>query len=168
MAKRSSKFYFKREKEIMQKLGLTPTIASGSGWKEKEDGYSDTILAQLKSTHADSYRITMDDLRKLDYHATIVHKVPLFVVDFIEHDKLYLVLEVDNIEGVYNHLIDQELLTSRTLQPLIVNELIAEDQDDIKVKEPRTKITSGNKQKFWENHNKEMESRRKGKWEKKK
>lgn len=168
MAKQSSKFYFKREKEIMQKLGLTPTIASGSGWKEKEDGYSDHVLAQLKSTNAESYRITMDDLRKLDYHASIVHKAPLFVIDFIGRDKLYLVMEINDIEGVYNHLVSEELLTARTLQPGITHELLNKDQIDIQSNITRRKILSGNKQKFWETHEKEMESRRKGKWEKKK
>lgn len=30
--KRSGKFYRTNEKEVMQRLGLVPTINSGSGW----------------------------------------------------------------------------------------------------------------------------------------
>lgn len=101
MAARSSKFWFKHEKEILKRLGLTPTARSGSGWIEKEDGYTDHVLAQLKSTEASSYRITLDDLRKLEYHAAVENKIPLFIIDFVEPDRQYLVLDVDHIKEVY-------------------------------------------------------------------
>lgn len=50
--KRSGKFYRKNEAEVMESLGLKPTKNSGSGWVEKEDGQSDEIICQLKSTDA--------------------------------------------------------------------------------------------------------------------
>ena len=60
--KRSGKFYRNNEKEIMARLGLQPTINSGSGWVQKEDGESDDVLCQLKSTDAQSIKIDKKDL----------------------------------------------------------------------------------------------------------
>lgn len=97
--KRTGKWYSKNEKEVMQKLGLTPTKQSGAGWKEKEDGYNEKILAQLKSTDADSYRVKLDDLRKLEYHAAVEHKTPAFVIDFIGKG-LYVLCRVDDLNNV--------------------------------------------------------------------
>ena len=48
--KRTGKFYFRNEKEVLKSLGLTPTPQSGAGWVAKEDGENEIILAQLKST----------------------------------------------------------------------------------------------------------------------
>ncbi len=160
MAKRPTKWYFKREKEIMERLGLTPTKASGSGWKEKEDGYNDHVLAQLKSTDANSYRITLDDIKKLEYHAMVEHKAPVFLIDFIKPDKLYLVVEVNNIQEVYNHLFGNNLSMAYKPQSTIINELLQKDQDETASQLNRRKITSGNKEKFWEEKQQEYENRR--------
>jgi hypothetical protein len=158
--KRPIKWYFKREKEIMERLGLTPTKASGSGWKEKEDGYNDHVLAQLKSTDASSYRITLDDINKLEYHAMVEHKAPVFLIDFIKPDKLYLVVEVNNIQEVYNHLFGNNLSMANKPQPTIINELLQKDQDETASQLNRRKIASGNKEKFWEDRQQEYENRR--------
>lgn len=160
MAKRPIKWYFKREKEIMKMLGLTPTKASGSGWKEKEDGYNDHVLAQLKSTDASSYRITLDDINKLEYHAMVEHKAPVFLIDFIKPDRLYLVVEVNNIQEVYNHLFGNKDSAVRALEPSITKELLQRDKDDITSQLNRRRITSGNKEKFWEDRQQEYENRR--------
>ena len=158
--KRPIKWYFKREKEIMQRLGLTPTKGSGSGWKEKEDGYNDRVLAQLKSTDASSYRITLDDIKKLEYHAMVEHKAPVFLIDFIKPDRLYLVVEVNNIQEVYNHLFGNKDSAVRALEPSITKELLQRDKDDITSQLNRRRITSGNKEKFWEDRQQEYENRR--------
>lgn len=155
--KRNPKWYFKREKEIIEKLGLIPTKASGSGWIEKEDGYNDFILAQLKSTEANSFRLTIDDLKKLEYHAMVEHKDPLFIVDFINIDKQYLVINFDDLESIYNGLHNKKESEG--------TRLIKELSEKIKKEEfqkPKKKIiSSGNKQKFWEDMKKEYENRRK-------
>lgn len=144
----------------MKMLGLTPTIASGSKWVEKEDGYNDEVLAQLKSTEHGSFRITMDDLKKLEYHAMVEHKAPVFLIDFIKPDRLYLVVEVNNIQEVYNHLFGNNLSMANKPQPTIINELLQKDQDETASQLNRCKITSGNKEKFWEEKQQEYENRR--------
>lgn len=106
--KRSGKFYFKNEKEVMKRLGLDPVPGSGSGWIHKEDGESDTILAQLKSTDADSYRIQQLDLDKLEYHASVANKVPVFIVQFLKTNKIYLMVEAENIEEFFNAFVKEE------------------------------------------------------------
>lgn len=103
MRKRTGKWYSKNEKEVMQKLGLTPTKQSGAGWKEKEDGYNEKILAQLKSTDSDSYRVKLDDLRKLEYNASVEHKTPVFIIDFINQG-LYVLCRVDDLEHICDGL----------------------------------------------------------------
>jgi len=144
----------------MKMLGLTPTIASGSKWVEKEDGYNDEVLAQLKSTEHGSFRITMDDLKKLEYHAMVEHKAPVFLIDFIKPDRLYLVVEVNNIQEVYNHLFSNKDSAVRVLEPSITKELLQRDKDDTISQMNRRRITSGNKEKFWEDRQQEYENRR--------
>ena len=55
--KRSGKFYRRNEEDVMRRLGLEPTKNSGSGWIEKEDGQSEHVICQLKSTDAQSISI---------------------------------------------------------------------------------------------------------------
>ena len=64
--KRSGKFYRKNEAEVMESLGLRPTKNSGSGWVEKEDGQSDEIICQLKSTDAESIKLHKKDFDVLN------------------------------------------------------------------------------------------------------
>ena len=52
--KRTGKFWRKNERDVMERLGLEPTPNSGSGWIAKEDGQSDDVICQLKSTDAES------------------------------------------------------------------------------------------------------------------
>ena len=66
--KRTTKFYRKNEEEVMESLGLKPTKNSGSGWIEKEDGQSDNVICQLKSTDAQSIKVNQKDLRMLEYN----------------------------------------------------------------------------------------------------
>lgn len=98
--KRDGKFYLKNEKKIMQSLNLTPTPQSGAGWIHKEDGYNSEIVAQLKSTDADSYRINLLDWNKLLYHANVEHKAPLFVVEFLTNGEQLLILRKQDIERI--------------------------------------------------------------------
>lgn len=157
--KRSSKFYFDREKQIMRRLELTPTIASGSKWVEKEDGYNDEVLAQLKSTEHESFRITLDDLKKLEYHAAVDHKAPAFFIDFITEDRLYLVVEVSNVEEVYNSMFNKESPTSVEPAAAELIDLVADTGEAV----GRVAVGSGDKKKYWEDQQKANENKRKGK-----
>lgn len=74
-------------------LGLKPTKNSGSGWIEKEDGQSENIICQLKSTDAQSIKINKKDLDVLSYNATVAHKLPAFTIQFLQSNEVYLVIK---------------------------------------------------------------------------
>ena len=79
----------------MRDLGLLPVPRSGAGWVHKEDGESEAVLCQLKSTDAAEARIRRIDLERLAYHAAISHKAPLFAIQFLNDGKIYFVVEKD-------------------------------------------------------------------------
>lgn len=96
--KRSGKFYSKNEKETLSKLGLRPIPFSGAGWVEKEDGENENVLVQLKSTDASSYRVEMLDIKKLEYHASVSNKIPVFIIQFLKNDKMYALVNIEDLE----------------------------------------------------------------------
>ena len=102
--KRSGKFYRNNEKEIMARLGLQPTVNSGSGWVQKEDGESDDVLCQLKSTDAQSIKIDKKDLDVLQSNASVTHKLPVFAVQFLKTDEVYLVIKPELLSEVVQYI----------------------------------------------------------------
>ena len=102
--KRSGKFYRNNEADVMKRLGLQPTKNSGSGWVEKEDGQSEDVICQLKSTDASSIKINKKDLDVLQYNATVSHKLPVFAIQFIQSDEVYLVLSPEVLREVADYL----------------------------------------------------------------
>lgn len=88
----------------MRKLGLEPTKNSGSGWIEKEDGQSEHLICQLKSTDAASIRVSKQDLDTLQHNAYVSHKLPVFVVQFLQSNELYVVLKPEVLEDVARYL----------------------------------------------------------------
>lgn len=105
---RKVKFWFKNEKEVMRQLGFKPVKGSGSGWVDKEDGESDVALAQLKSTEAESYKLNYLDLEKLEYHASVSHKLPVFVIEFLNRGT-YLLFNVNDLDNLYDFLVDNKV-----------------------------------------------------------
>lgn len=99
--KRKGKFYYRNEKEVLSRLGLKPAPGSGSGWVIKEDGENETVMVQLKSTDAQSYKLNLFDIKQLEYHATVSHKVPIFLIQFLQNNKIYALVSVDNIDELY-------------------------------------------------------------------
>ena len=97
MRKRSGKFYSKNEKETLSKLGFKPAPASGAGWVVKEDGENELAMVQLKSTDNTRYTLDMLDMKKLEYHAEVSNKIPIFVVQFLKEDRLYAIVPIDNL-----------------------------------------------------------------------
>lgn len=91
--KRSGKFYRKNEAEVMKSLGLKPTKNSGSGWVEKEDGQSEHVICQLKSTDAQSIKVNKKDLDVLSYNAAVAHKLPVFAIQFLQSNEVYLIIK---------------------------------------------------------------------------
>lgn len=102
--KRAGKFYRKNEKEIMKSLGLKPTPNSGSGWIVKEDGQSEEVICQLKSTDAESIRIHKKDLDKLSYNAAVAHKLPVFAIQFLQSNEVYLLIKPDMLCEVAQYI----------------------------------------------------------------
>lgn len=82
----------------MKKLGFEPVVGSGAGWVNKEDGESEFFLAQLKSTDKNSFTIKREDLDKLEYHAKVTHKLPVFVNEFLQDGKIYITISLDDID----------------------------------------------------------------------
>lgn len=105
---RKVKFWFKNEKEVMQRLGFKPVKGSGSGWVHKEDGESEVALAQLKSTEAESYRLNYLDIEKLEYHASVSHKLPVFVIEFLNRGT-YLLFNANDLDSLYQFLVDNKV-----------------------------------------------------------
>lgn len=101
MPKRSGKFYSKNEKQTLKSLGLEPAPASGAGWVVKEDGENEALMVQLKSTDSLSYRLSRLDMKKLEFHADVSHKVPVFLVQFLKDDRLYAIVDVKNIDDLF-------------------------------------------------------------------
>lgn len=91
--KRSGKFYRKNEAEVMRSLGLEPTPNSGSGWLVKEDGQSEYVICQLKSTDANSIKVNKKDLDVLSYNAAVAHKLPVFAIQFLQSSEVYLIVK---------------------------------------------------------------------------
>lgn len=116
--KRSGKFYRKNEAEVMESLGLKPTINSGSTWIEKEDGQSDEIICQLKSTDAQSIRIVKKDIDTLIYNSLVVHKLPVFAIQFLSTNEVFLLVRPEDIKEVSDSLnkapIDNQSIKSPT------------------------------------------------------
>ena len=102
--KRSGKFYRRNEEDVMRRLGLEPTKNSGSGWIEKEDGQSENVICQLKSTDAQSISIKKKDLDVLQYNASVVHKLPVFAIQFLQTDEVFLVMSPEVLEDVAKYL----------------------------------------------------------------
>lgn len=104
MMKRSGKFYRKNEREVMSQLGLEPTVNSGSGWIEKEDGQNEDVICQLKSTDAQSISIKLDDIRTLQYNAQIVHKLPVFAIQFLQSNEVFVLVSPEDLQEIGKYL----------------------------------------------------------------
>ena len=95
--RRSGRFYRKNEAEVMERLGLRPTPNSGSGWVAKEDGESEHVLAQLKSTDKGSISVKKIDVETLEENAFIEHKLPLFVIQYLSDGSTYLLVKPEDL-----------------------------------------------------------------------
>lgn len=104
MMKRSGKFYRRNEEEVMLALGLKPTKNSGSGWVEKEDGQSDEVICQLKSTDKESIRLNKYDIDTLNYNAAVSHKLPVFAIQFLGSNETYLLVKPEQLCDVAKYI----------------------------------------------------------------
>lgn len=97
---RSGRFWHRNEREVMELLGLRQVPGSGNGWVAKEDGESEHVLCQLKSTDASSIRVQKQDIDKLEYHAIVSKKLPVFAIQFVQSRQVYLLVKpLDLVEA---------------------------------------------------------------------
>lgn len=136
MLKRSGKWYRNNEAKLMKMLGLEPTLNSGSGWIEKEDGQNENVICQLKSTDAGSIKVVLNDLQKLEYNALVAHKVPVFAIQFIQNDDVYLLVKPSDIADVATYL-----KTGKYKPSLDLHIEPAEELEEVEVR-PMVKIKS--------------------------
>lgn len=121
--KRSGKFYRKNESEIMRLLGFEPTPNSGSGWIVKEDGISDDCLCQLKSTDAKSIKIEKKDIDTLLYNANVAHKLPVFAIQFLQSNEVYLVIRPEDLQDAAKYIKTGEYTTKENFVGVDLNSL---------------------------------------------
>lgn len=146
--KRTGKFYRKNEREVMESLGLEPTPNSGSGWIIKEDGQSEDIICQLKSTDAQSIKVNQKDLRILEKNAIISHKLPVFAIQFLNTNEVWLMCKPEDICDV------SEYLNTGNIK----RETIIEVEDVSSVKSNKVIKSSGNaREQFHEELNKKYD-----------
>lgn len=88
----------------MKSLGLKPTKNSGSGWVEKEDGISDAVICQLKSTDKESIKLNKRDIDVLNYNAGICHKMPVFAIQFLQSNEVYLLVKPDMLTDIAKYI----------------------------------------------------------------
>lgn len=98
--KRTGKFYRKNEADVIKQLGLIPTKGSGSGFLEKEDGYNDKIICQLKSTDAESITIKQHDLHTLVYNGNVSHKTPVFAIQYLNTGEVWIMAKPEDLSLV--------------------------------------------------------------------
>lgn len=113
---RSFKFYRKNEQEVMKSLGLKPTKNSGSGWIEKEDGQNDYVICQLKSTDAQSIKVNQKDIRTLEKNAMIEHKIPVFVIQFLNTGEVWLMIKPDDLPDASEYILTGSINENRLEQ----------------------------------------------------
>ena len=123
--KRSGKFYSRNEKETLKKLGLTPAPQSGAGWVIKEDGENENTMVQLKSTDAQSYRLSMFDMKQLEYHASVSNKIPVFLVQFLKQDKIYAIVSVEDIPYISSCLNIENKVQKSEIEKIEESEVIS-------------------------------------------
>lgn len=88
----------------MKSLGLKTTKNSGSGWVEKEDGISDAVICQLKSTDKESIKLNKRDIDVLNYNAGVCHKMPVFAIQFLQYNEVYLLVKPDMLTDIAKYI----------------------------------------------------------------
>lgn len=150
---RNAKWYFKNEKEVMESLGLKSTPGSGNKWVHKEDGENDYIISQLKSTDKESFKLNLLDLQKLEYHALVANKTPLFILEFLSNGSKYAIINLEDIPKI-----NQYLTLGKVENDL---EIVLDNHEEIKPKVKKKIVSSKSaREKFYEEKRKEWESKK--------
>lgn len=158
MNKRSTKFYRKNEAEVMERLGFSPTINSGAGWIEKEDGQNEQCICQLKSTDRQSISIKLNDLHILEQNAVISHKLPVFAFQFLQTDEVWIAIKESDIEAFKDVIQGKEIESNFDIFDTESIDSKEEKRYNIDVKSNSSLIA---RQQFYKQKAEEMEQRKK-------
>lgn len=140
----------------MKSLGLKPTKNSGSGWVEKEDGISDAVICQLKSTDKESIKLNKRDIDVLNYNAGVCHKMPVFVIQFLQSNEVYLLVKPDMLTDIAKYIETGTYTSQNDFLDLDVS-----DTEEITVKTKRKiKSSSSARIKFNEENEKKFKKER--------
>lgn len=139
MAKRTTKWYRKNEAEVMQRLGFKPTRNSGATWIDKGDGQNEHCVCELKSTDNASYRLEQTTLHTLEANAIEAHKLPVFALQFLNVDEVWLAVKETDIEAF------KQLIKASVLEELIDNANFYDVKKDLQKLLDKTKGKSYNK-----------------------
>lgn len=148
MAKRTIRFYRQNEAEVMEALGLQPTKNSGAGWVEKEDGQNDHLIAQLKSTDANSIKVNLRDIEVMEANALVAHKVPVFVIQFLGTGDTFIMARPGDMEQVVKYI-----NTGNCQRPTDGFELTEGKKPKVK----QIKSSEESRKEFWDNKRKEAQ-----------
>lgn len=139
MAKRTTKWYRKNEAEVMQRLGFKPTRNSGATWIDKGDGQNEHCICELKSTDKESYRLEQTTLHTLEANAIEAHKLPVFALQFLNVDEVWLAIKETDIEAF------KQFVRVSVLEELIDNANFYDVKKDLQKLLDKTKGKSYNK-----------------------
>lgn len=139
MAKRTTKWYRKNEAEVMQRLGFKPTRNSGATWIDKGDGQNEHCICELKSTDNASYRLEQTTLHTLEANAIEAHKLPVFALQFLNVDEVWLAVKETDIEAF------KQLVRESVLEELIDNANFYDVKKDLQKNIDKIKGKSYNK-----------------------
>ena len=139
MTKRTTKWYRKNEAEVMHRLGFKPTRNSGATWIDKGDGQNEHCICELKSTDNASYRLEQTTLHTLEANAIEAHKLPVFALQFLNVDELWLAVKESDI-GAF-----KQLIRASVLEELIDNANFYDVKKDLQKLLDKTKGKSYNK-----------------------
>lgn len=139
MAKRTTKWYRKNEAEVMQRLGFKPTRNSGATWIDKGDGQNEHCICELKSTDNASYRLEQTTLHTLEANAIEAHKLPVFALQFLNVDEVWLAVKETDIEAF------KQLVRASVLEELIDNANFYDVKKDLQKNIDKIKGKSYNK-----------------------
>lgn len=139
MAKRTTKWYRKNEAEVIHRLGFKPTRNSGATWIDKGDGQNEHCVCELKSTDNASYRLEQTTLHTLEANAIEAHKLPVFALQFINVDEVWVSVKETDIEAF------KQLIKASVLEELIDNANFYDVKKDLQKLLDKTKCKSYNK-----------------------
>ena len=112
---------------------------SGAGWIVKEDGENEVAMVQLKSTDSSSYRLDLLDMKKLEYHADVSKKLPVFLIQFLKADKIYAVVDINSLDEL-----EKAFKTGKVGKKIVI-----EDNEEMEVKRKAIKSSKKSREKFF-------------------